>query len=348
MDPVVVLATTNSATTNVFVYEGITPNPKAQDGAKGTVNGKEYDTRINFITKGTYAGTNSIKRLYQVSATAVNADTGLPVPFTNITVLGKKLGEDGIAHVVLQEGSTNPATPTVVGAPNHTFTVGASRMKLDIVARFSGQLAQRQDFNFIGWTPNAYDAITNTVGTDALGAELPFTTVFNGNPPATWLRFAGAQETSATVWNGTNFNSGWVWQRDVEFALVKNQTGDTNSWDGIPNGTRSFTPNALAAGGNDNAAAGATRNETPDYARTIYSFDSPAIRASVLDNHPVGTVFRFRLYAREWLTWQGAVVSEVVRWNSWVEIRKYVEGSWEYVPGKNRIQPTAEDEEEVP
>ena len=154
-------------------------------------------------------------------------------------------------------------------------------------------------------------------------------------------------EASASVWEGADFTNGWAWQQDVQSTLfVLNDTA--TAWNVHPDNVKAFTPNALAVGGNDSGTSETTGIDSiPDLNREIFSADSPAITPDVGESLPVGTVAHHSLYARLWLTWNGGVVSEPIKWRSVVKIHKYTEGSWEYLPG-NLIGATAPDDPETP
>lgn len=311
--------------------------------------GTNYNTKINFIPKGNQNGTNTIKRLYQVSAWVINEDTNEPVPYTNITVLGKTLDTNGIAHVVLDEASTNAATPSVNGVTNFYFNVSATRIMITPAPRFTGQLSARSPAtsgtNDIGWKASIYDAFTNKIGTTSLGQLAPFNFFLaNGD---VLRNFKSVVETTATwPYEHPDFTNGWTLQRDVagnawEYRLQQGQVVQ------IQGAQKSFTPGDPPAGGNDNNA---DKDEIPDAKGAIFSADAPGPRIPVNPAaNPVfvgGDIIAYRMFAHEWVLWNGALVSEPIKWHTFITIR-LGDTDWEYV-GLNEITATDPNDPESP
>jgi hypothetical protein len=335
--------------TNKFGSGAAPPYPgiwvKSGSGRKGVINNVTYGTVNQYLTKGVPGSSNSY--IYQITATATAAPSLLDIPKTNITFLGKTLNAEGYGYPVLQDNTTNGATPSIPAFPNYFYNLSVSKMMLQLQFRNTGTLTQRET-NSAGYQPDLWDRVVNAVGTDALGASLPVFNTLAGNPPQAAKRFANQKETDAIVFVGSEFNNGWAWQRDVRSKASRLSA--------TPNGgvlneviatyTRDFTPNAMTAGGND-SVGGIPSDVTPDINRLIINSDSPSLHTDPQEQSPVGTVWVVRTFAREWLTWNGGIASDVIKWHSFITIRKTGQGTWAYV-GKNEIALTADGDPENP
>lgn len=338
MVQVVTPAKTEQTNTTSFTYTDVTPNPKGASGNQGTVDGKKYKTTINFIPKGTYA-TNGIKRVYRVSATVINKDTGQQVPYTDITVLGQQLNTNGVGFAVLLEGSTNKATPTVAdnAAPNHTFSVSVSRVMIGITVRTSGDLVD-PDWYGIGYDSALWTQITTNY----------FHTLGPGSNPAHASIFV-LTELAAVVPSDMP-RSGWKWHRDAARRAWLWNSGTKVNAQIFAEANKDFT-------GPPGSDTGGTVDETPDDLGRI--FDVDAVRNSTLDpaapqttaqsimatNTPNGSIIAFRFFAREWLEWNGGVISEIKHYHAFSTWAKDGEepNRGLYQVGKNEFELTAPD-----
>ncbi len=334
---VVFPAHADSSTNTITVGPGI--SRQTSSGKKGTINGRKYNTKINFLTRGQPGSSNSY--VYQITVAAYDTNnTRIDGP--NITVLGKTLDTNWTAYVVLSDNTTNDATPAITGTSDYYYQVGVSKVKIDLTFRNSGSLTPRET-NGAGYQADLWDSVVAAVGTDNLGSMLPQNTMTSGTPAQVILRLAGQEEMDATVPIGGVFTNGWAWHRDVQVELYSTTNGI--NYLQYADFSKSFTQNALNQGGNDNG--GIARDITPDINGLIISSDSPSIGMSATDTSPIGIVYKLRFYAHEWLTWNGGIISDVKKWHSFVSIRKYTDGGWEYY-GTNEIDLTPDTDPETP
>jgi hypothetical protein len=142
------------------------------------------------------------------------------------------------------------------------------------------------------------------------------------------------------------FNAGWNWHRDVQDkAWLWNPSNGLNI--GVYTWTNfSGTPGEVQ--GND--TGGGAADESPDSARLILTSDGPSpgtVGLFSAAEAPPGSVVAHRMYAREWLTWNGTLASGILRWRSFLTLRRKPDLSWERV-GQNLIAEVPEGSSEVP
>lgn len=242
------------------------------------------------------------------------------IPPTQITIFGRTLDTNGDLFIGLLDRQTNNITPVLAtNYSNYIFTVTATKIKIVLTLRNSGNLTQRET-NGIGYDAAICDAITNLVKTNVLGV------VVTADGP-----FYNVEETSATVPTNTIFNSGLEWHRDIrdrtEFVVpgLPAQLLSTTNFISSPPGN--------GMGNDDGGGAG---DSFPDTNRLILNVDAPALefaQSIPLVVAPIGTIFVHRCYAREWLTFNGVTISEILRWKSSAAIRRKADLSWERIGG---------------
>ncbi len=116
---------------------------------------------------------------------------------------------------------------------------------------------------------------------------------------------------------------------------------------------RTFTLNPVGAPpSNDDQSDGA--DESPDANRLILLVDVPSVfldpQIPEVQQILVGSGVVHRFYAREWLTWNGGLVSTIQRWRSFLTVRRKPDGSWERIGGAagNFITLTPANDPELP
>ena len=111
------------------------------------VDTESINTTMTLQTGG--KGIPGVQNLFEIGVSAVNflsryIDNGQFTPFWNttnipysqITVLGKTVGNDGILYVVLPDNVTVDVTPQAP-PPRYTYSVGASKTTISITATAS-------------------------------------------------------------------------------------------------------------------------------------------------------------------------------------------------------------------
>jgi len=217
---------------------------------------------------------------------------------------------------------------------NYVFTVSVEKIKVNIALRNNDQLTPAPT-NGAGYGPNGRTNVVAQFG-ETLGTPAP-----NGTE---WFNLA---ELNATI-TDTNLHEGLHWHRGVKcrrYIWKPAPNYDTNSIAGTW-GTKSFLTGATmdefnaASGGND--SEGGADDEIPDSDAKIFTADAPNLDVgiAIAINAPIGSVAALRFTAREWITWNSGVVSEIETWHSFITIKRTATG-WERV-GSNEIT-TGED-----
>ncbi len=225
-------------------------------------------------------------------------------------------------------------------------TVAIAPVVLQLNFRNAGVITQREA-NGVGYNVAAYDGITNLIGTVNLGAENPPRFIPQRN---NW--WFNVEETSANVPSDPQFNTGFVWHRDVQDKgyVWHPSYGANVQLAEEPKTFMSKPPGVLPS--NDDQTDGV--DVTPDADRLILLVDAPGpildTQAAPIQQLLVGTGAAHRFYAREWLTWNGGLISTVQRWRSFVTVRKKADGTWERVGGVggNFIDLTPANDPETP
>ncbi len=252
-----------------------------------------------------------------------------------VPCLGTNLEANGCRCGVLKDNKEVEIT-LKAHVPYYFFNPTARRLEVPLTFRGSGQLTQHETNN-VGYQADIYDGVLNLLHTSTLGA---------GNSPVSGL-FFNFEESDATVPTNHVFDTGWKWHRDVQ--------DDYWMWNpNVPHVilsllSTSFTATAGEGNGNDSgpATGSATEDNRPDDNRLILITDAPGIFSDDIGQRPEGTLLAHRLYAHEWLTWNGQRVTDMLRWHSFVTLRRTADSTWSRI-GPNTIELTPEEDSEVP
>ena len=316
-----------------------------------------FDGGTNFCGRWTYSGESRMKlftggkkaskkkRVFVLGAGATtipgswSSEVASNIPPTKITLPQGTLDADGKLYVALPEGMTQDFTPHTP-YKNYSYSVSAERLIVPISGRFSGLMTQRETNN-IGVQPSVYDYVTNFYGTSALGSG---STLWS-DPSGVQTNFYTLGEFAGTVPTNAVFDSGWEWHQDTVaeiFTYIK-ENGATN-WTDSGSQIVSVYPgeDPGEGSGNDNPP-GSAQDVIPDENRAIFAYDGPSFVTPGVGVHNEDViVMAFRFYARTWLTWDGALASDVVKWRVSRTIRKPAFGTWEEI-GTNDIGGTPSD-----
>ena len=275
-----------------------------------------YDTRVEWLTGGLplsakqwpWIITGSATNLMPSAEFLVRSNT---IPPTAITIAGKTLNTNGEAVLILRDNSANNFTPSVAGFNNYWYAVNAAKVKVPLQFRNEGELTPAET-NGAGFHASTYTSLTNLVKTTTLGS---------GNPAVSnWISpnfFFNIEETDANVPATVLLDSGWSWHRDA-YAVVF-------TWsEQFPYSVNAATAKTFTLGtpgeisGNDNFDI---KDENPDLNRLILQVDIPGLGFEFTNSTSYGIIKSYQLYAREWLTWEGASASDILRWRSVLTVR---------------------------
>lgn len=144
------------------------------------------------------------------------------------------------------------------------------------------------------------------------------------------------------------FDSAWEWHRDIQFLKwIWKPSYGTNLIMTLA-GTN-YTAGS-AGSGNGNDTGGGAGDMIPDANRLILVCDAPGFGFTVAvppELMPAGTVVAYKLYAREWFTWNATRSSDILRWTSVVTLVRMNDMSWQR-KGPNYITLTPAGDAEVP
>jgi hypothetical protein len=271
---------------------------------------------------------------------------GNPVAAERITVAGKTLGADYQAYLVLPENETVTLPLRVQGAKHFNASSFSEKPKVSLVLRTSGELTQRETNN-IGYQANIYDAVTNYTRSVQLGCENP-QVVYGTN-----VLFFNLIEFNAIVPTNQIFDSGWKFHQDISarvWLYVQNPSTQTGFLLPMAAGqTGAFSSGDGGSGQGNDSKIDAAADKIPDLNRLILFADGPG-PGFTANNPPYpqhNVVLVQRFYARTWLTWNGGLASDVVKWHSFCTFRRFANGNWERV-GVNSVGLTGLGETEVP
>jgi hypothetical protein len=241
-------------------------------------------------------------------------------------------GADGLIFKTYAENSTNDVT-VHVKHNFYIFDVQREEIAIDPMFRNSGAITQRET-NGVGCDPTLYDNLTNFFLTTSLGP---------GTVLATNGYFYNLQETDATVPTNAAVHNGWVWRQDAAFKIFYWKHGEPDVL-GVDPTLKTFPSGPPGSGdGNDNPTIWA--DNSPDLNGLILAFDGPGMHAPS-GQYADSDVAAYRFYARQWATWGGVRVTPILRWRSFITIKKTSEG-W-IRAGDNFIDEKPEDDPEVP
>lgn len=312
------------------------------EGTRFASTSIELDTGGLFLSSTTWPWLLSVSAISQVASFSTDgwyAGAGTNILPTDIRICSGEVNQYGEIAFGFRDNSVNDITPSVVNQSNFTFVVSAQKVKVGLDFHSAGALASREITNLsgqlIGYAASNYDLVTNLTGTTSLGA---------GNPPHSnlWFNF---QDTRAIVPTNLPFRSGWAWHRDVSAEVFLWRPAAPS----VLNTNRakvfsSATPGG--PGGNDDG--GVAPDNIPDANGLIVTADGPGMGEVTLTNVFLpGSVSAMRFYAREWVTWSGVQACDIIRWRSFVTLRRKSNWSWER-KGPNFIEITPSSDPEVP
>lgn len=284
----------------------------------------DIDTKLRLLTKGyTNSQASSVFKLTVSADNVINDENGgyvmsVPIDSSEIQILGETPNSNGVIYKVLQDNSTNDVTPVINTATysNYTFALTVERVRVSIVIRNSGEITPLTSSNGVSG-PGHYVWLTNWFGQTQLGP--------GPTPgPTSGMHVANLIELYSTVPNDTNFSQGLTWHRDAEGRRYHWEPGWTSTTNG---GSIDFITTGIpTGGGSDDPAANnsASTDELPDSYWNIYDHDAPSLRLadSIYSSLPENSVAALRFNAREWITWNGAIISDIVSWHSRVTLKK--------------------------
>jgi hypothetical protein len=284
---------------------------------------RRHKITVSAIDYGTPGGTNVPKHLIQFDML-----TGQP-----------HAGSNGVLYVTLRDNMTNYVTPKLPPQfTNYTYSISAERHLIHLNFRNTGQLTG-PDTNGVGYYYERYNGLARWMSTQ-LG---PHDSPDGGVPAHTDLEMANLMEFSAIV--GTNDLLGWLWHQDIargRFLWVPGSTTVTN-YD-----PKSFSSVGPQSGNDDNHINGA-QDVLPDDQGSIFLPDAPTLTLNyhLLQNAPTNSIAALRFYARTWLTFDDVFVSEIVKWRTFITIKK-TPGGWVRVGPNNFIELTPGNTNEIP
>jgi hypothetical protein len=253
-------------------------------------------------------------------------------------MLGEAVDSDYKRYPVLPNGTPTKINLEVKDTKHVSANVGNTQPKVQLVFRNSGQLTQRET-NGVGYQTDKYDGVTNTLNTTALGAA----------NPAFGDRMYNFEETSATVPTNAVFNINWKWHRDVQDKAWLWNPASSNNIGNLGEIKFAAVPPGGSSGNDDGGTEVDTDDSIPDATRRIINIDAPGLGWGLMNTNiaPPGSIMVHRLYAHEWLTWKGGLASDVLRWRSFLTIRRKTDLTWERV-GTNVIDLTPTNSNEIP
>ena len=266
---------------------------------------------------------------------------GTNVAPTAIKILGLSLDSNGMLVAALDDNKVYDVTPSVTGLTNYTYSVNAQKVSITLYLSTSGTVTARETTNsngqVVGYDASTRDGLTNFLKTATLGP--------GGLGPDVWFNF---EETYANVPTGGVYASGWQFHRDVQDAVfVWNPSDPLNV--SIAEGTTTNFTTATPGTGAGNDDNGSAEDANPDANGLIINCDAPMTGSYPSSDHsyPPGTVIARRFYAREWVTWYGARVSQILRWKCFTTLRRKSDYSWER-KGSNAISAVSPGDSERP
>jgi len=220
--------------------------------------------------------------------------------------------------VVFPDNTTNDITPAINSAtyPHYTFGVSAERVKISLAVRNNGTITKPDNEPTIGvgFDPGKWLAYVATSG-DQLGL-----TSFSSN---SLIEFMNGVEISGQLPNVSELLTGLQWHRESNALRYWWNPNSPNTFT-LVTGNKIFNQDAPYnpfVNGND--SDGGSSDSVPDSNRNVFSADAPSIDVTGFDiTAPSGSVAALRFSAREWLTWNGAIISDVATWHSFITIKK--------------------------
>jgi hypothetical protein len=258
-----------------------------------------------------------------VSAEEFNLDgTSYDVPryLLRFPGLGNQSADvNGELYVTMEDNATKDVTPSLqhVNLTNYSFNVSAERYLIHLNFRNSGYLTG-PEANGDGYDAANYTHLIQYCATN-LGVHA---TIDDGTAAQRGSNWMNLEEIFATV--PVSVNLSWEWHQDKQRARYLWRPGDTivTQTDPLVN----FS--TQGPGGGNDMPAGNLADSTPDAQGNVYIPDSPSLPLTepALVNAPVGSVAALRFYGHTWLTANGGFASEILKWRTFITIKKTANG----------------------
>ncbi len=270
-----------------------------------------------------------------------------PIPPANINCGFGTFNTNGVLYTNLNNNTSYPVTPSLPAQyTNYVFNLKAERVIIQIGMRVIGPITPyTTNASLNGMVgPPYYATLTNWFGQSDLG-------VGPTPQPGYAKSISNMIELTAGVPDDPIFDSGWKWHRDgdgkeyywsVGGALIDILDSISPTNNPAPPGVGSDDPT------DPSLDPYSPTTTSPDAARMLFDHDAPRlitagpnVNANYADAW-FNSVFAKRFNARQWLTWNGVFISNVVEWHSQVTVKKTappVLAPWTRV-GPNEIGPS--------
>ncbi len=294
-----------------------------------TFDKMDYTVDLQF-----YAGywTNDIPAgLFKFPITAIDGDTLLPIPDGEITFMEKNPDEDD--HCVwkaIDDGDTKSANADIFVPPgqqqrNYVDSVTGIKYLVTIQPKFDGQMSPR-DTNNIAWkgngiSPGVYDDGFAWAG-DQLGMNLT-----RNNPDDGKLAWGFHKAQFTATFPATAKGGAIAWHRDSNSKRYLWSPGQ-----GQP--SQVATNQDLTFGSSNPNSNDDSGDSVPDSAGNIFDIDAASVgftsnianESFSSQDRPSGSRIALRFFAHQWVTFDNKVVCAVLRWRSFVTVKKEVNG----------------------
>ena len=288
--------------------------------------------KLRYRTGGPQFSTATRRHKITVGATAYDPQSNYTtVSNTLISILNLPGNSNGVFYVTLRDNTTNDLTPTLPAAyTNYGFSVSAERHLIPLNFRaIPNEFLTGPDTNGIGYGLAKY---ANLIGYAAPGLGV-HQTLDDSTSVGLGTNAVNLEEISATVPLSPLVN--WLWHQDVRSGRYLWLPGSNT----VTNYDSKDFSTLGPMGGNDVSLTAGFQDDEPDLQGNIYFGDGPGLTVnySLLANAPVGSVAALRFYARTWLTGNAAYATEILRWRSFITIKKTTNG-WVRAGANNLIE----------
>ena len=244
--------------------------------------------------------------------------TDEPIPVGDITLCGKTPNSNGVVYVTFPDNSTNDITPVINSAtyPHYTFGIAAERIKITLTVRTSDKITKPDDEPTIGI---GFDPTKRLAYVLTSGDDLGVSSFYSSGQ----VEFMNGVEISGQLPEVSELLEDLEWHRESNALRYWWNPNSPNTFaastsDKLFNQDTPFNP-----AGNGNDSGGGASDDEPDTNRSIFSADAPSMNVTNFDlTAPLGSIAALRFSAREWVTWNGAIISNVATWHSFVTVKK--------------------------
>ena len=309
-------------------------------------------TTMHYLTRGLPFDTTTLRR-HKITVSAIDygtpGGTNVPRQLIRFPLLPYQPYADsnGVLYVTLRDNMTNYVTPELPPQfTNYTYDISPERHLIPLNFRsLDNEFLTGPDENFDGYDGQKYLNWALVLATN-LGVHA---TPDDGTLGGIGTNIVNAEEISAIVPTIPAVPSGfWRWHQEKQLKRYLWTNGATTV---RILGDVSFSTLG-PDGGNDtptpSPGANPAWDSVPDTFGRVYFPDAPSLRISDPDllNAPLNSIAALRFYGHTWLTGDGAFASPVLKWRTFITIKKTTNG-WVRV-GQNFIQETPSGVSEDP